>query len=560
MGLSNEEVVLRCVGLGVLSHVCYFVHGEHTLRAPLYVKTVVLGPPAFSVLLTRLSFLTFWQAVQVTALGCLAYLGGIFVSMLVYRTCLHPLRRFPGPWLAQYTQFYHFFKVKDKIDNYRHLARLHAEYGDYVRVGPNLLSVADPDMIGVMFDRDTKFEKADWYDIGYPWTSLTQIRDKSLHDDRRRHGWDAAFTAKALRNYDARIVKYADQLVAQMCRRSGEVVDAARWFEWYSFDIMGDLAFGRAFNAVQMGQSHIYIDTMHETSPFPLGCLATMPWVIHTMGSIIPDRLNPFMRLVRYSAECIEQQKEKAQIAQKGKTEPAEPDIMTQILNKGPFFVDDPKRDDLLLVGDARLLIVAGSDTTAAAITCAFYQLAKDESHVLKLRAELDAEGIRNDGNLTVQKLHKLKFLDGFIRETLRLYPPVPGGTFRNTPKEGVVINGQALPGGVKVIAPQYLIHRSSKAFEDPDEFVPERWTTLKDRLVKKDAWFPFSTGKFACIGKQLALDEIRAVVAKMVLEFDIVFAEGETGRALLEESQDIFTMVMAKLNLCFIKRGINTG
>ncbi|KAI0597614.1 cytochrome P450 monooxygenase-like protein [Biscogniauxia sp. FL1348] len=548
MQLSNEERALVCACLGIFSHVGYFIHGEHTLRAPLYAKTAILGPPAFSVLLTRLCFMTFCSAAQLIAIGCLAYLGGLFASILVYRCYFHSLCQFPGPKLAQCTQLYHFFKVKDKIDNFRHLARLHTDYGDYVRVGPNLLSVADPDIIGVMFDRRTRFEKADWYDIGHPLTNLTQIRDKALHDMRRRHGWDMAFTADALRDYDTRIAKYADQLVAQMRRRNGEVVDAARWFEWYSFDIMGDLAFGRAFGAVEKGQSHIYIDTMHETSPFPLGCLSTMPWAIQTMGSLIPDRLNPFMRLVRYSTECVEQQKKKARSAR--------PDIITTILDKGPFF-HDPKRDDLLLVGDARLLIIAGSDTTAAAITCAFYYLARDESQVRKLRAELEARGIRNDESFAVQRLQKLEFLNGFINETLRLSPPVPGGTFRNTPGEGVVIGGRPLPGGVKVIAPQYIIHRSPKAFKDPNKFIPERWTTRRQELIlKEEAWFPFSTGKFACIGKQLALNEIRTVVAKMVLEFDIVFAEGETGRALLEESQDMFTMVMAKLNLCFIKRG----
>jgi cytochrome P450 family 628 len=50
-------------------------------------------------------------------------------------------------------------------------------------------------------------------------------------------------------------------------------------------------------------------------------------------------------------------------------------------------------------------------------------------------------------------------------------------------------------------------------------------------------------------------LNEIRAVVSKAVLEFDITLAPGETGRALLEESKDIFTMSLAKLELRFTKR-----
>jgi cytochrome P450 family 628 len=69
--------------------------------------------------------------------------------MTIYRVCFHALRHFPGPPLAKYGQLYHLYKVKieKKCDNFRYLDRMHAEYGEYVRVGPNLLSVSDPDMI-----------------------------------------------------------------------------------------------------------------------------------------------------------------------------------------------------------------------------------------------------------------------------------------------------------------------------------------------------------------------------------------------------------------------------
>jgi hypothetical protein len=53
-------------------------------------------------------------------------------------------------------------------------------------------------------------------------------------------------------------------------------------------------------------------------------------------------------------------------------------------------------------------------------------------------------------------------------------------------------------------------------------------------------------------IGKQLALNELRAAISKMVLEFDVEFAPGETGRALLEDSKDVFTLSNADLLLRF--------
>jgi cytochrome P450 len=77
------------------------------------------------------------------------------------------------------------------------------------------------------------------YDIAFPLTNLVQMRDNAEHDRRRRHGWDAAFTTKALRSYDSRVIKYANQFIAQMNRRLGQSVNVTNWLEWYVFDVMG---------------------------------------------------------------------------------------------------------------------------------------------------------------------------------------------------------------------------------------------------------------------------------------------------------------------------------
>lgn len=93
------------------------------------------------------------------------------------------------------------------------------------------------------------------------------------------------------------------------------------------------------------------------------------------------------------------------------------------------------------------------------------------------------------------------------------------------------------------------------RAFVKPDEFIPERWSTQPELILNKTAFFPFSIGKFSCIGKQLALSELRTVIAKMVLEFDVEFAEGEDGSKLINESRDVFTMSNEELKLVWKAR-----
>ncbi|KAI2642480.1 cytochrome P450 monooxygenase-like protein [Xylaria nigripes] len=548
MTISIAFIAAPSAAAGVISHLIYFIRGEHMLTAPNLAVLAVTGPVIIALLIRTLAGLPLAHAAQITAVAYGTFMTALFTSILIYRAYFHPLRHFSGPKLARLSQFYHFFRIRAKVDNYRHLDRLHNEFGEYVRVGPNLLSISDPDMLETIFHPQSNFAKAEWYDIANPLLNLVQLRDRAEHDRRRRHGWDMAFTTKALRAYDSRIIKYADQFIGQMEKRTGEAVNITNWLEWYAFDVMGDLAFGRSFKALETGKSHIYIDTMHETSVLPLGCLGTLPWLIQTITALVPASLNPFMRLVRYSDQCIEERKQR---------KPSEPDIMTPILAAGPFF-KDPKADALMLVGDARLIIIAGSDTSASALIHSFYELARDPSVVQKIRNELQQHGIRNDDSFSITQLQYMQYLNAFINETLRMHPTNPGGLFRLTPPEGVSIGGHYLPGGVKVVNPHYTVHRSPKAYVYPNEFIPERWTTRSELVLNKKAFCAFSMGRFACIGKNLALNELRTVISKTVLEFDIAFAPGETGLPVLEESKDIFTMSLARLDLRFTRRSEN--
>lgn len=149
---------------GVVSHLTYFIRGEHMLTAYILVLAALFTPPTAVALLTTLAGLPLPDAVRLTAVSYGAYMTALFTSILLYRAFFHPLRHFPGPKLARLSQFYHFFHIRAKVDNYRHLDRLHAEYGEYVRVGPNLLSISDPDMIEVIFHPQSNFNKAECED------------------------------------------------------------------------------------------------------------------------------------------------------------------------------------------------------------------------------------------------------------------------------------------------------------------------------------------------------------------------------------------------------------
>lgn len=114
------------------------------------------------------------------------------------------------------------------------------------------------------------------------------------------------------------------------------------------------------------------------------------------------------------------------------------------------------------LVGDASLIVVAGSDTTAATLTCLFYNFATHPEVYKTLQKEVDeffaAEVTSSD--FDTSSLGKLRYLQACIDESLRLFPPVMSGLQRQTPPQGIHIGERFIPGNTIVQTPTYTMCR----------------------------------------------------------------------------------------------------
>lgn len=133
---------------------------------------------------------------------------------------------------------------------------------------------------------------------------------------------------------------------------------------------------------------------------------------------------------------------------------PDQPDIFSWIL---AAYEKSPKtqKDIYNLHGDAQLIVIAGSDSVAASLTHLFLELAYDPVLLRALQQKFDAlPSLAHDHLLTVE------LLDAVINETLRMHPPVPSGTQRVTPPEGLDIGDEHIPGNVIVQVPSYTVFR----------------------------------------------------------------------------------------------------
>jgi cytochrome P450 len=146
---------------------------------------------------------------------------------------------------------------------------------------------------------------------------------------------------------------------------------------------------------------------------------------------------------------------------------------------------------------DARLIIIAGSDTSASANACTLYYLAKYPHVLRKLQAALDVAMPRGARDWDYDKVLSVTYVDDVIQESLRLKPPVITGTYRTTPSEGIQVDEVYMPGDINVIVPFQLLHMDERYFERPNEFIPERWGERKEAMgTDESLLIPFGGGK----------------------------------------------------------------
>lgn len=150
--------------------------------------------------------------------------------------------------------------------------------------------------------------------------------------------------------------------------------------------------------------------------------------------------------------------------------------------------------------------------------------------------------------------LSKLPFLTALVNEALRLQPPVSSGAQRLAPPGGAILCDTYIAEGTATRIPAYVVHRDPRYFSNPDQFNPDRWLpSSTEKVHDKNAFFPFLVGPYACIGKQVALHEMRYAVAAIVRSFDLELVDD--GKVKGQDWADLIEDTL----LCEIKGPLKT-
>ncbi|KAI1422345.1 cytochrome P450 monooxygenase [Xylaria sp. FL1777] len=529
---------------GALCYATYFNRGEHHMYGTTYITIHTAAFAAFTALLHRLGF-SLVEAGKQAGLYDGIFLAGLFTSLFLYRVFMHPLNIFPGPWMARISSFYMTARIQ-RMRMYKALQELHEEHGYFVRIGTQELSITHPTAVQEIFGADSVCQKSPWYDISRPQDSLLLRRTFEGHAELRSV-WSQAFSVKAVKGYEHRIKTYRDKLLAQIDSHGGQAVDVNHWLGLYSWDVLSDLSFGHAFGMLDTKEHHWAMNVLDKGMSI-VGPHMPM-WFIRVMASI-PGGNKDMKFMLKYCTE---------EMLRRWKSEPKVPDVMSALFvpyrkNLKPF--DD--RALQLLAGESHLLINAGSDTTRVTMACTLFTLAQKPELANRLREAL-APYVNpfSEEILMDDQIMDVDILNGVVQEALRMYPPSPSHPTRVTPPEGTTIGGRFIPGGTQLITPQYVIGRDERIFAQPNEFIPERWYSRPELIKVQNATAPFSLGPMNCVGKQLAMANVRVTIALLVMRYNLKFAPSHNDPVVAFEQgmHEHFSMQPGPLFLCMEKR-----
>ncbi|KAL1859770.1 hypothetical protein VTK73DRAFT_7447 [Phialemonium thermophilum] len=492
------------------------------------------------------------------------------------------LRKYPSPsilaalsslWLMRET----YYRRRSRA-----IHEAHRRLGPVIRVAPNQLIFnepqAVPDIYGHVAAR--KIVKDVFYDsMAGAHRSLVTARDHEEHGRKRRY-LSNVFALRTIvemepviRNNIGHLLRKMDEFCEQACdsafettkggveTKSTRVLDMRNWFNYFTLDVIADMAFGISMGFVETGSDQCYGETkegtkyaipsfvpmLHKGIRYSL-TLAQLVDVGHNKLAKSVTSCSRWLRKVTGMAAAVDYENFcrnhlKKRLAA-GAPDRRCRDFMDRVIRDREGV--DRKLPFGELMADTSNMMNAGSETTAAALCSTLWFLVSNPSCFQKLRAEID-ERIRPDDPESIvpyDRIRDARYLRACIDEAMRLRPPIGYALQRLVvDPSGATIAGRHVRQGTVVAVSPVTIQRNETLYPEPDRYNPDRWldeSNPQQISALKTFDIVFSQGPRACIGRHLAIVEMQILISSLVRRYDF---------RLCEDGQDLKTLDLFNAN-----------
>ncbi|KAL4905501.1 hypothetical protein BDW74DRAFT_185052 [Aspergillus multicolor] len=464
---------------------------------------------------------------QLLVAKCVA-LGGAFLAFAsvclgarcLYLAFFHPLARYPGPFLAKFTDLYAAYHAW-KRDIHLDLHRCHQKYGDLVRYTPNRLAMNTAQALQDIHGRHAKVSKASTYKfLAQQAPNTFTLADKTLHATRRRL-LSQAFSQSSLRLFEPKVHAKLDRLVSIIKGQKFNAgwsapIDMTAAFDHLAFDMMTDVMFSQDFNTMGEKQYRYAIKAVEESN-VRIGVLLQSGFR-DTVGldrKIFPKAAAASRRFVKFLRILLGRRLQADKVA----TDESSPDIFSFLER-----CRDPNTGKGLSLTEVSTetatFVVAGSDSTSNSLASTSHYLTGSSEWYRKVTAEIRSTFSSLEEIKLGPQLNSCNILRACMEESMRLSPPGGSALWRVVDAGGAMIDGHYIPQGCEVGVPIYTIHHNPRYWSEPFTFNPGRWLDTDKKTEMP--YMPFSIGPRSCVGKPLATTQIMLTFARLLFEFDI--------------------------------------
>ncbi|XVF49774.1 hypothetical protein PTKIN_Ptkin04bG0041800 [Pterospermum kingtungense] len=202
--------------------------------------------------------------------------------------------------------------------------------------------------------------------------------------------------------------------------------------------------------------------------------------------------------------------------------------IILQIQKEGMLDMNLNKDSIKAIVQD---MFLGGTDTTATLIDWMMAELLRHPNIMKKVQEEVrNVVGYKS--KIDVDDINKMEYLKCVIKETLRFHTILP--LFPRKVSAGVKLGGYDIPPNTTVFVNAWAIHRDPNWWEQPEEFIPERFENNTVDFRGQDFHFlPFGSGRRSCPGLHFGVASLEYMVANLLYWFDWKLPAGKNAESI---------------------------
>lgn len=324
-----------------------------------------------------------------------------------------------------------------------------------MRIAPNHLIFTDPKAWDAIYGMQpgrvqNQKDHLNYTPLAPGWESKIVYANDAIHA-RLRRLYGPAFTPKAVEEQSGMLMKYADLLISQLKKATAKepVQDMCAWYNFTTFDLIGDLAFGEAFQCLDHGgEYHFVIKTIFNGVKIGLQMGQLQRYgILSLLRPLIPkSSMKSKIDMDNYTKEVINRRMKRGY-------DPNTNDVFNYLLRdkmSGDRLSDDE------LYENALTIVVAGSETTATLLTGVTWFLCKNHDARRRVQQEVRS-AFKDDSEITTKSVNELPYMLAVLSEGLRIFPPTPFPLARTVAvKGGQDIAGYYVPE--KVSAPRRVV------------------------------------------------------------------------------------------------------